>query len=73
MAAQSQDIQITSAEENRAARLDLLAREKELTRLRDAVAAERQRLPWVRLDKIMSSTARRAGSGCAICSEAAVS
>ena len=51
MSAQSEDIQITNADEYRAARLGLLAREKELTRLRDAVAAERQRLPWVRLDK----------------------
>jgi len=40
-----------SAEEHRAARLELLAREKELTRLRDQLAAERRRLPWVRLDK----------------------
>ena len=51
MSAQSEDIKITNADEYRAARLGLLAREKELTRLRDAVAAERQRLPWVRLDK----------------------
>jgi predicted dithiol-disulfide oxidoreductase (DUF899 family) len=33
------------------ARLRLLAREKELTRELDAVAAERRRLPWVRIDK----------------------
>lgn len=33
------------------ARLALLAREKELTRARDAVNAERRRLPWVRVDK----------------------
>lgn len=31
----------------RAARLDLLQREKELTRLRDELAAERRQLPWV--------------------------
>ena len=33
------------------ARRALLAREKELTRLRDEVAAERRRLPWRRIDK----------------------
>lgn len=33
------------------ARRALLAREKELTRLRDAVAAERLKLPWVEVDK----------------------
>jgi predicted dithiol-disulfide oxidoreductase (DUF899 family) len=40
-----------SPKEHRAARLELLAREKQLTRLRDELAAERRRLPWVRLDK----------------------
>ena len=35
----------------RAARLDLLAREKELNRLRDELAAQRRQLPWLRLDK----------------------
>src|SRR5712692_4608262 len=42
---------IGSPGEWRAARLALLGREKELTRLRDELAAERRRLPWVRLDK----------------------
>ncbi|HEV2252055.1 MAG TPA: DUF899 domain-containing protein [Streptosporangiaceae bacterium] len=42
---------IGSPDEWRAARLALLGREKELTRLRDEVAAERRRLPWMRLDK----------------------
>jgi predicted dithiol-disulfide oxidoreductase (DUF899 family) len=40
-----------SSAEHRAARLELLTREKELTRLRDELAAQRRRLPWVRLDK----------------------
>lgn len=40
-----------SREEHRAARLALLAKEKELTRRRDELAAERRRLPWVRLEK----------------------
>ena len=34
-----------------AARKTLLAREKELTRLRDQVARERRALPWVRIEK----------------------
>jgi predicted dithiol-disulfide oxidoreductase (DUF899 family) len=34
-----------------AARLDLLAAEKELTRRSDALALQRQQLPWVRIDK----------------------
>ena len=33
-------------------RRKLLAREKELTRLRDQVAQERRSLPWVRIDKV---------------------
>jgi predicted dithiol-disulfide oxidoreductase (DUF899 family) len=38
-------------EEWLAARLDLLKAEKELTRRSDAVAQQRQELPWVRIDK----------------------
>jgi predicted dithiol-disulfide oxidoreductase (DUF899 family) len=34
-----------------AARKELLAREKELTRLRDQLAAERRALPWVKIEK----------------------
>jgi predicted dithiol-disulfide oxidoreductase (DUF899 family) len=34
-----------------AARKDLLAKEKNLTRQRDALAEERQKLPWVKVDK----------------------
>lgn len=33
------------------ARKKLLVKEKELTRQRDAVAAERQKLPWVKIEK----------------------
>ena len=42
---------IATRDEWRLARIDLLAREKELNRLRDGLAADRRRLPWVRLDK----------------------
>lgn len=45
------DHQTGTREEWRTARLKLLAREKALTRERDAVAAERRALPWVKLDK----------------------
>jgi predicted dithiol-disulfide oxidoreductase (DUF899 family) len=43
--------QVVSQAEWQAAREQLLAREKELTRRRDALAAERRRLPMVRVDK----------------------
>jgi predicted dithiol-disulfide oxidoreductase (DUF899 family) len=42
---------ITSRDEWRAARKELLAREKEMTRQRDALNAERRRLPMVEIDK----------------------
>jgi predicted dithiol-disulfide oxidoreductase (DUF899 family) len=42
---------VTSREEWLAARKELLAREKELTRLRDAVNADRRRLPMVAVEK----------------------
>src|SRR5262245_28536611 len=43
--------EIVSREEWLIARRDLLRREKQLTRLRDQLAAERRALPWVRIDK----------------------
>ena len=42
---------IVSRDEWDAERKTLLAREKELTRLRDQIACERRALPWVRIDK----------------------
>ncbi len=42
---------IGTREEWRAARLELLAAEKELTRRSDGLARRRQELPWVRVDK----------------------
>lgn len=42
---------VVSREQWIAARKALLAREKELTRLEDRVAAERRALPWVRIDE----------------------
>lgn len=40
-----------SKEEWIAARKELLAREKELTRLRDQISEERRRLPWLEVEK----------------------
>jgi predicted dithiol-disulfide oxidoreductase (DUF899 family) len=46
-----QQHQIVSEAEWLAARRQLLAKEKELTRLRDQLNAERRALPWVRVEK----------------------
>ena len=42
---------VVSQEEWLAARKELLAKEKELTRQSDALAAERCKLPWVKVEK----------------------
>ncbi len=42
---------IVSPQEWEAARQELLVKEKELTRARDALAAERRRMPWSAVDK----------------------
>src|SRR5215218_1092191 len=42
---------IVSPEAWEAARQELLVKEKELTRARDALAAERRRMPWLAVDK----------------------
>lgn len=42
---------VVSREEWRAARIELLKAEKELTRRSDEVAQQRQELPWVKIDK----------------------
>ena len=41
---------IVSAEEWNVAREELLDKEKELTRARDALAAQRRRMPWMEVD-----------------------
>ena len=45
------DHQVVSREEWAAAREDLLAREKEHTRMGDELARQRRELPWVRVEK----------------------
>jgi predicted dithiol-disulfide oxidoreductase (DUF899 family) len=42
---------IVSPQEWEAARQELLVREKELTRARDAMAAQRRRMPWMAVEK----------------------
>src|SRR4029453_16079077 len=42
---------IVSRQEWDAARDDMLVKEKELTHARDALAAERRRMPWMAVDK----------------------
>jgi predicted dithiol-disulfide oxidoreductase (DUF899 family) len=45
------DHKVVSEAEWLAARKDLLAKEKEFTRQRDAISAERRKMPWVRIEK----------------------
>ena len=45
------DREVVSAKEWEAARQQLLVKEKELTRARDALAAERRRMPWLAVEK----------------------
>jgi len=42
---------IVSPQEWEAARQQLLVKEKELTHARDALAAERRRMPWLAVEK----------------------
>ena len=42
---------IVSPQDWEAARAQLLVKEKEMTRARDALAAERRRMPWLAVDK----------------------
>lgn len=46
-----QNHRVVSWEASVAARRELLEREKELTRLRDQISAQRRELPWVRVEK----------------------
>jgi predicted dithiol-disulfide oxidoreductase (DUF899 family) len=43
---------VVSPEEWEAARQELLVKEKELTHTRDALAAERRRMPWLAVEKV---------------------
>ena len=45
------DREVVSAKEWEGARQQLLVKEKELTRARDALAAERRGMPWMAVEK----------------------
>jgi len=64
---------IVSPPEWERARQQLLVKEKELTRARDALAAERRRMPRMAVKKNTSSTDPRAKRACSTCSRAAAS
>ncbi len=64
---------IVSPAEWDAARAELLVKEKELTRARDALAAERRRMPRQAVTKEYRFAARTARSAWPTCSRAAAS
>jgi predicted dithiol-disulfide oxidoreductase (DUF899 family) len=64
---------IVSPQEWESARQRLLVKEKNLTRARDALAAERRRMPWLAVEKEYDSTDLRAKRVCLTCSRVAVS
>ncbi len=64
---------IVSREEWIAARKELLAKEKESTRLRDQLAAERHALPWVKVEKEYVFDAPEGRSRSSTCSMGAAS
>lgn len=65
--------EVVSAGEWQIARDVLLAKEKELTRAADAIAAERRRLPMVRFDSTYEFDGPRAASPSSTCSRDGVS
>ena len=64
---------IVTQPEWEAARQQLLVKEKELTRARDALAAERRRMPWLAVDKEYAFDGPEGRRACPACSRAAVS
>ena len=64
---------IVTPEEWEAARTELLVKEKEVTRARDALAAQRRRMPWTPVEKEYTFEVRRAGRACSTCSRTAAS
>ena len=69
--ARDQHAPIVSQQEWEAARQQLLVKEKALTRARDALAAERRRMPWMAVEKAYEFEGPRARSACSTCSRAA--
>ena len=67
-------IHVVSAQEWEAARQQLLVKEKEMTRARDALAAERRRMPWLAGgEELHIRGAQRQSESASTCSTAAVS
>jgi predicted dithiol-disulfide oxidoreductase (DUF899 family) len=64
---------IVSAQDWETARQQLLVKEKEVTRARDALAAERRRMPWQAADRNYEFDGPRARRACSTCSMAGVS
>ena len=62
---------IVSPQEWNAAREELLVKEKELTRARDALAAERRRMPRMAVEKDYRFEAAAARRACSTCSRGA--
>ena len=64
---------VVSAEEWEVARQQLLVKEKALTHARDALAAERRRMPWLALEKAYQFDGPQGRRACSTCSTAVVS
>jgi predicted dithiol-disulfide oxidoreductase (DUF899 family) len=64
---------IVTPQEWDAARQELLVKEKELTRARDALAAQRRRMPRVAVHRLTYSTGPAVRPACLSCSIAGVS
>jgi predicted dithiol-disulfide oxidoreductase (DUF899 family) len=62
---------IVSQQEWEATQQQMLVKEKAFTRSRDALAAERRRMPWMAVEKSTSSRDPRVGLACSTCSRAA--
>jgi predicted dithiol-disulfide oxidoreductase (DUF899 family) len=65
--------QVVSREDWLVARKKLLTEEKELTRRRDTLNAERRRLPMVKIEKEYIFEVPAAGRACSTCSTGAAS
>jgi Bacterial protein of unknown function (DUF899) len=65
--------ELVSREEWLVARMELLLKEKELTRARDRVNADRRRLPMVASTSRRRSSARTGRWACSTCSRAGLS
>ena len=62
---------IVPSQQWEAARQQLLVKEKELTRARDALAAERRRMPWLAVEKTYEFDGPKGKAACSTCSTAA--